>query len=401
MRGNKALRIIVAAIAVIFIFHQCYSSFYKPITTETARFYTVSDGLDITGVIIRTEHIVESNASGVHHFVVYDGERVAKNGLIAGIYDSQSASLTVSEIDTIKKRISDIEEIQRYNDFEATDIDLINSKVRASLDEFIENCSAGDFSYASQSGDALLSMINRRQVVTGETTDFSVQLNALNTRLAELNTALPNQIGSVTAAESGYFISSTDGYENVLKCEDLDKITPEFLNDLSPQEVSPSAIGKIVSDYEWYIAAKIDINDSLKYKKGDKLKITTSINESPELDVEVKQINISSEGTDAVVIFSCNKMNSALATLRTGPMRVISAEYSGLKSAKSALRVLDGKTGVYIVRGMQLKFIEVNVLYSNDSYIICEQKRTDEDVLRLYDEVVVKGKRLYDGKIVG
>ena len=41
------------------------------------------------------------------------------------------------------------------------------------------------------------------------------------------------------------------------------------------------------------------------------------------------------------------------------------------------------------------------MLFSNDSYMICEKQTDDENVLRLYDEVVTRGKNLYDGKIVG
>ena len=54
-----------------------------------------------------------------------------------------------------------------------------------------------------------------------------------------------------------------------------------------------------------------------------------------------------------------------------------------------------------MLTGMQVKFVEVNVLHKDDSYMICEKQTSDESVLRLYDEVIVKGKNLYDGKIVG
>ena len=54
-----------------------------------------------------------------------------------------------------------------------------------------------------------------------------------------------------------------------------------------------------------------------------------------------------------------------------------------------------------VLTGMQVKFVEVNVIYSDDDYMICEKQTEDEKVLRLYDEVIVKGKNLYDGKIVG
>ena len=94
-------------------------------------------------------------------------------------------------------------------------------------------------------------------------------------------------------------------------------------------------------------------------------------------------------------------MNSELASMRSGPMTVVKKEYSGLKVPKNTLRVVDSKRGVYVLTGMQIKFVEVNVLFSNDSYIICEKQTEDENVLRLYDEVVTRGKNLYDGKIVG
>ena len=64
------------------------------------------------------------------------------------------------------------------------------------------------------------------------------------------------------------------------------------------------------------------------------------------------------------------------------------------------MRVQDGKTGVFVRSGMTVKFVGVNVIHRTDEYIICEQEVSNDTVLRLYDDVVVKGKRLYDGKII-
>ena len=161
-----------------------------------------------------------------------------------------------------------------------------------------------------------------------------------------------------------------------------------------------SIVGKIVSDYEWYIAAEVTINESLNYKEGDKLTIYTSVKSYPKLPVTVSKINISESGSSAVVLFACNDMNSELASMRTGPMTVVKKEYSGLKVHKSALRVVDSKRGVYVLTGMQVKFVEVNVIFTDGEYLICEKQTSDSSVLRLYDEVIVKGKNLYDGKII-
>lgn len=401
MRGTTVLKGFVILLAAVFAVHQFISSVYSPVKTETAVFYSASDGLNITGLIIRSETLVTSSGSGVMHFVLEDGSRVAKDGVIANIYDSESASITLSKIDSVNTKIEDIEEMLSYNDLEAADLDMINAKATQSLNNLIVSGASGNYGDLPELSDELLSALNRRQVAMGETTDFSAQLEQLKAEKNELSASLPAAKGTVKAAMSGYFVSKADGYETVLTCGNPESITPEFMSSVSAAELPDGVIGKIVSDYEWYIAAEISINESLKYKEGDSLTIYTSVKSYPKLPVTVKKINISENSSSAVVVFSCNEMNSELATMRSGPMTVVTKEYDGLRVPSSALRVVDSKRGVYVLTGMQVKFVEVNVLYKDDSYMICEKQTSDESVLRLYDEVIVKGKNLYDGKIVG
>lgn len=400
---NKALKIIIGFIAAVFLIHQAYASFYKPITTMSAEYYEAVDGLTITATVIRNETVVTCATQGTLHFSVADGERSAKGGVIAQVYDSASASMTVSNIARLERQISDIEQMQGYNDVQAADLDLINGKVDSAVNSFVQSCSAGNFSTAAEECGELVNNINRRQLITGEQVDFSAQLSQLNAELAAARASLPAAKENITASVSGYFVSSVDGYEQLLSCNELSSITPELLDKLSPTATEAGAIGKIVSDYEWYLAARVTLDQSLKYKEGDALTVKTGIKSAPELSVTVKQVNLSSSGDDAVVLFACNEMNSALATLRQGTMTVVSKTYEGLRLRKKALRVVDGTTGVYVLSGMALKFVPVEVVYSpeDNEYIICKQEKSNESVLRLYDEVVVKGRNLYDGKIVG
>ena len=365
MKGNTAIKLLLAAAVIIFVGHQLYSSLYMPVSVESAVYYETVDGLNISGTVIRNEYYVTSDTGGVYHYLTADGERVAAGGIIADIYDSESASVTMSNIDTIKAQIADITELQGYNNQQATDIKLVQNHVDTALNSLIRSCAAGRYSAGASEQETLLSAINRRQIITGEQTDFSGRLAQLNEQLGKLNSAL------------------------------------DFMKELQPAEIPANVIGKVVTDYEWYIAAKVTINDSMKYKTGDTLTLRTSLKSSPELDVTVNRINLSRSSDSAVIIFSCNQMNSELASMRTGAMTVVNKLYKGLKLAKRALRVVDSKTGVYVLSGITLKFVPVNVLYSNDDYIICEQQQSNDTVLRLYDRVVVKGKKLYDGKVVG
>ena len=385
MRSERVLKFFVVLLIAVFFVHQAAAAVYKPISTESASYYTAADGLNITGLIIRNETLVKSQSGGVMHFIASDGDRVAKNGIIANIYDNETASITLSRMDSVNAKIADIEEMMSYNDLEAADLDMINTRVQKSLDSMIISVSGGDFDNYSVCREALLSALNRRQIAMGETADFSSQLAALKSELASLSSSLPAAKGTIRAEKSGYFVSKTDGYEQTLTADILDALTPEKLDSVKSAQTPADVIGKIVSDYEWYIAARVSINESLKYKEGDSLTVYTSVKSYPQMPVTLKKINISESSSSAVLIFECSDMNSELASMRTGPMTVVKKEYSGLKVPKSALRVVDSKRGVYVLTGMQIKFVEVNVLFSNDSYMICEKQTDDENVLRLYD----------------
>ena len=115
---------------------------------------------------------------------------------------------------------------------------------------------------------------------------------------------------------------------------------------------------------------------------------------------KVEKINMSSNGDDAVLILKISEMNSELASLRTSSITLIKDEYEGIKVKNTALRVVDGKTGVFVVSGMEAKFVTIDIIHSTEEYTVGALNTTDSSKLRLYDKIIVKGKNLYDGKII-
>ena len=145
MKKFSPIKIIVIFLALTFIINQLVSVFYKPISTESAYFHTASKGFDITGIIIRNESLIKTNKEGVLHFITPDSNRVAKNGVIANIYHNEDASITLSHIDTIKKKIDDIEDIISQNNVQAGNLDVANHNIDSKLNELVLSSSFGDF----------------------------------------------------------------------------------------------------------------------------------------------------------------------------------------------------------------------------------------------------------------
>ena len=78
----------------------------------------------------------------------------------------------------------------------------------------------------------------------------------------------------------------------------------------------------------------------------------------------------------------------------------------------------EGIDGVYVLSGNYVEFSPVDIKYYGEDYVIADKYyviRKDEKgksyidyeetdkyrSIRLYDNIIVKGKNLYDGKIIG
>lgn len=406
---------VVITVLVVFVVYQLYAAFYNPISTEIVTHYTATDGIHVTGILIRDESLITNSVSGAMHFEIEDSERVASGGVIANIYANESQSIAASQMDAVKKEIDSIREIEEYNDLNAIDINSINAKIFDNLNDIISTCSTGYYGNIGVSKAELLNLINRKQIATGEAVDFSQQLSTLEAEYNSLKAAAGSPQGKVLAKKSGYFLSSTDGYEGVLTTDKLTSLTPEFLDTLKPNTTEKSdVIGKLVSDYTWYIAASVSISESLQFKVGENLKVLTNLKSNPEISVTVERVNMSKDKDRAVVILSCQQMSAELSSMRTGAMTIVKKNYSGLKVSNKALRMKEvqvtdsngvtktvSQTGVYALSGMTAAFVPVEIIYSpkDNDFVICAEI-AQEGQLRIYDEIIVKGKNIYDGKII-
>lgn len=396
----RILKMLGIGFVILVLLHQGYKAVYNPFTTETVTHVSYYDGIDVVGMVVRDETVITADYEGVLSYTLNEGSRVAKNGVIANIYKNVEAANAHLEIKKIESEIKNLQDIQTYNDLYAADVSLIDSKILSSLVSLASDRQNGKKVLDSTAAQELCNYLNRKQIVKGTETSFDTLISSLTMRKAGFESAYSEAIGSVTTDRSGYFISVVDGYEQVLLPDELDSLTPEKFNSLHPETVQSNAVGKVVSDYRWYIAVRVPFDYSLTLSVGQKMTLKTAVSGYTDLPVNIECINRSNAANEAVVVFVCKTVSEELAGLRTIPVTIVRESYEGLRVNNQAVRVnKEGVTGVYIYRNNQLKFVEVNVLYTG-KYSIVEQVMGKSGVLRLYDEIIVKGRDLYDGKVV-
>lgn len=393
------LKWVALAFLLIFVFSQIYAGFINPLTTDTVYSYSTYKGYDTTGFIVRNETVVEDTVSGVLSYDVMNGGRVAKGGTIATVYSSSQEADNRIRVQELEKRIATLEKIQNYNALNASDLTSVNRTIKDALTEIIRNTQGGKVT-TTEKYDVLLENMARRQIITGQVTDFNsllTQLKAEKNRLPSVNAGV---VDRVVSPQSGYVIYSVDGYENAITVESLNTLTAQQLSNVQKGDVPQNAVCKIVSDYEWYIAVNIPFDESLNLKEGGKVTLKTQLLSVPELTATVKLINKQSVGDKAVVVFACNTMNNELAGARNLDITVVYEQFNGLKVDNRAIRTVEGQKGVYVLLAQQVRFVPVEVIWSGENYSIVKQEVSEKKVLRIYDEIIVKGKNLYDGKII-
>ena len=101
------------------------------------------------------------------------------------------------------------------------------------------------------------------------------------------------------------------------------------------------------------------------------------------------------------VVFRCDYMSEELSTIRHETVEIQLVKHTGLKVPKAAIVVDEQQqAGVYVRSGNVASFRRIKQIYSDPAdYVICEEV-AEKGYLKLYDDIIVGGKGLYDGKII-
>lgn len=400
-KGAFFLKMGITLIALIFIIYQTYSVVYKPITTSTATYYNTYDGIDINGYFVREETVIDYNITGNERYVAQEGEKISKGGTIAELYASSEIAETHEMIEKLSEEIEVLESINSVSDPSSVDLTTLSNKIKRSYFNFLSVKDSGRYSELNAHLTELLMQLNKKQILTGEVKGFDNLLSSLKEEVASLKKGLQGAISKVTAPVSGFFIHQTDGLENFLTFDALDEIDETIFEKISKTE-SVNAFGKIVSSQNFYIIAQMKDDDYLNFSIGDKVNLRTPFVGSELLKATFHEIKVDKDKNSAIIILSCQTMNGQFATVRSAPLTIVTEEYEGIKINNKSIHYSDGVPGVYVIQGSIVKFKPIEIVYRTESYTLCKKSEDgNNESIVLYDEVIEKGKNLYDGKLIG
>lgn len=421
----------VAVLLLIYVGYQVYLSQYTGLKTEAATYSTVSKSIDTTGFIIRDEEVISSSYSGVLNYTVDDGEKVAEGGAIAEIYPTEEDAAVQNRIARIDDELNRLSALETPSDSTASNPKLIGSQISKKITSILGALKSGSMSDVTDERNDLQLLLSQRQVVTGKESsgDYAAHVNELHEERIALTQSASASIGTVSSPAAGYFIRSVDGYENAVSLDDVTSLSVSDVRALEEEEpagTDTESIGKVAKDFNWYIACILTENDLVRLDRTTKVTVEMPFATVEQIPAEVVKINRDSETGEAAVILKCTYMNSDLASARMETLRINISSYSGVLVPESAVHFADvvahetdedgnevdvtyeNIRGVYVKSGSRLRFVQIFSDATINGYAICKVSLSTEereqlvtgDTIQLYDEVVVEGTDLYDGKML-
>lgn len=405
-RTKKIGRTIVVALLLIlvvcYIGYQAYRSIYTDITTELAVTHSVYESIETKALVYRDETLVQNATNGSPYFAIENGAHVAKKSVIASVYQDAESGHIEQQIKEIDAQISALRTIVADAGSGRLTLDVINEQFSDTLLKLICETELGHLSSQEDYSFHLLSLLSKKALVTGKEVDFTAKIQELEAEKAALKESYEPPIDKITAPDAGYFANTTDGYETILSSDVIKAgtMTVDALNSqMNCEPETMDACGKIVRGYEWFLACVVP--DTYYNALGEKNRLTIRLPfvMDEAIPVVVEYSKKDNQG-QMVVVFRCDQMNAKLATVRKESIEIQLVEHTGMKVPKRALVEENGVMGVYIRSGNVVAFRKVKQQYSQPAdYVICEIVEED-GYLQMYDDIIVGGRDLYNGKII-
>ena len=215
------IAVVLIAIAA-YIIAECYSATHVDIQTVTAVKSTVYQTLDKKALVIRDEHTVEGNSSGVTVACVNDGEKVKVGGNIAMVFSNSDNAKSYSSALDLQSRLDYYINLESKSAGTATDVEQIDSDVINDVNDYIRSSSSNNFSAVQSAALDLNDKLTRRQMIIGEDIDFSTVKQGLEQKLNAINLESCKPTGYVSTKESGIFSSYSDGCETAFDYKNID-----------------------------------------------------------------------------------------------------------------------------------------------------------------------------------
>lgn len=402
---------LIAAVGIIllilFLFVQIAGSLMNTAKTTTAVRTTVDDSFTADGWFFRDEVLAEGVSSETVKHIVHSGEKVQKDAALAVVYTDASALEISQKTEVLSDEIALLTSAMQ-SATNSSDAAKLDQQITAQISSVSSKAQNGIVTGIGSETADLRNLCLRRSAGNLDGSALSAQLSTLTTERDSLEKQLVGRSTTVASPASGFFSEVVDGFEDKLTTKALESLTLEDFKALDEKDIDDAKsdrLGKVISDFRWYFAAAVPVDELIGIETGDSLRLRFS-QVDDDILVYVHDIRKEKDAEVALLILSGMNITPELVTMRYQSAEIIRASYTGIKVPKAAVKIQvdeDEKQqqGVYILPDSMSRFKPIDVLFEGEDYYVVRQGDNDDNTgLVVGDTIIIKARGLEDMKVI-
>lgn len=404
---SLAIRTATVIIAIFFILYVGYQSiryFNNPYKTEVVFRTSIEETIRVDGIAIRNESVLESTSYDGIDYQFKNGEKAKKNAKIADYYSTNEQVEALKKIRELQDVVEKLEQAAEKKDSYVLDAEALNKQIQNSLIEYLDICDSKFTDGLYDAKNDLLLALNKRIIGVDNTADFSGRIALLKEQIKLEQSKVSSPLGAVYTSNSGYFVNFADGFEKILSKDNYTNFSVSELTDYIKGKNAPEkvdSVGKVILDPDWYFAVSVEGDGAEKFTVSRQVDIYFPFKNTEKVSATVVDVITDSVSGKSVAILKLSSVSENLSQVRTATVQVAFKTVTGLRLNKNAVRFNDDNVqGVYVLNGEQILFKKIDIIYDAKGYYLTRYNESDSEYLRLYDDVIVEGKDLYDKKTV-
>ncbi len=302
-----------------------------------------------------------------------EGEKVAAGESVFRYYINNEQNIN-EKINELNLEIQ--EAIQGQTDLFSSDIKALEKQIDTKVDnlKFKNN-----FQEISEYKNDVQTYLNKKSKIAGDLSAAGSYINDLLKQKEQYENELVKNSEYVKAPVSGVISYRIDNLEEILKPNNFENLNKKFLEELNVktgQIISTNTqMGKIVNNYETYIATILKSDEAKNATVNDKINLLLSSDN--KITAKIVYKSEEDDGSILLVLKITDSIEELIA-YRKISFDIIWWSIDGLKVPNDAILYDNGLSYVIRNRAGYLDKILVKILQQNDKYSIISNYSTEE-----------------------
>ena len=403
--GIIKLMIIIAFILFTILVTRMAINYYTSIVKKDIA-YTgkLIEQINISGLVLYEYDSYDTIESHSLIKTAKEGSKVAVNSLIGSLVNTRNP--LYQELEDINAQILTKQQIYKINTgILAKDLELIDLEIRSRLLSVSATLENQSLNKAYEYKEQIQSYYEYKQDVKSGNNKNEHELTDLYSAQKKLKQAMASDVRDIYCNHSGYLSYNMYNNQQYHTYDQVKALNPEELKDQMNFEsgFQSNTVIKVATSKKFHIATVLSSSEAARIKDSNSLKIYINTN-GMDFYVNISKIIIgNSVDGQTVVFFETDNLMSQLVSIGRFDGLLVIKEYIGLKVPISSIYNYKysafQKTQIALVKGISVKFVYIDVLYSDETYAIVLDA-DDVYSFKAYDYYILEPYKVTDGDVV-